>query len=67
MLIRGWLNDGVQMRVFAITLLLLVATHADIRHIWAVNDAEKVEPDARDHPGRARNSAWVARIELAAV
>jgi len=43
-------------------LLLFASTaEADIRGIWAVNDGEKVERDARDHPARARNSAWDGR------
>ncbi|HEY7056557.1 MAG TPA: hypothetical protein VH458_08545, partial [Vicinamibacterales bacterium] len=35
-----------------------VDARAGVRRIWAVNDGEKVERDARDHPARLRNSAW---------
>lgn len=38
--------------------LLAGNADADVRRIWAVNDGEKVERDAVDHPARARNSAW---------
>jgi hypothetical protein len=49
--------------VFALALLLTAsAAHADVRHIWAVNDGEKVERDAREHPLRARNSAWDGKV-----
>jgi hypothetical protein len=45
--------------LFAIALLLSASgAHADIRHVWAVNDGEKIERDAVEHPLRARNSAW---------
>jgi Domain of unknown function (DUF4091) len=41
-----------------LTALLPVTGEAGIRHVWAVNDGEKVERDARSHPARVRNSAW---------
>jgi hypothetical protein len=45
--------------VFGIAISLWASVaQADIRHVWAVNDGEKVERDAVDHPLRARNSAW---------
>jgi len=44
--------------LFAVVTLLAGVAHADVRHIWAVNDGEKIERDARDHPARARNSVW---------
>ncbi len=31
---------------------------AGVRRVWAVNDGEKIERDARDHPAAVRNSAW---------
>ena len=39
------------------------AGHADagVRRVWAVNDGEKVERDARDHPAGARNATWDGR------
>ena len=49
--------------LFAIALLLSASgAHADIRHVWAVNDGEKVERDAVEHPLRARNSAWDGKV-----
>jgi hypothetical protein len=45
-----------------VNLLLVSATaHAGVSRVWAVNDGEKVERDARDHPARARNSVWDGR------
>ncbi len=43
--------------------LWIGAGHADagVRRVWAVNDGEKVERDARDHPAGARNAAWDGR------
>ena len=35
---------------------------AGVRRIWAVNDGEKVERDARDHPASLRNSAWDGHV-----
>jgi hypothetical protein len=35
---------------------------ADVRRVWAVNDGEKIERDAVDHPLRSRNSAWDGRV-----
>ena len=52
------------MRLPALVLTVLMSTataDAEIRHVWAVNDGEKVERDAREHPARARNSAWDGR------
>jgi hypothetical protein len=49
--------------LFAIALLLSASSAtADIRHIWAVNDGEKVERDAVEHPLRARNSTWDGKV-----
>lgn len=31
---------------------------ADVRRVWAVDDGEKVERDARNHPASARNTTW---------
>ena len=43
--------------------LWIGAGHADagVRRVWAVNDGEKVERDARDHPASARNATWDGR------
>jgi hypothetical protein len=35
---------------------------ADVRRVWAVDDGEKVERDARNHPARARNTVWDGRV-----
>ena len=49
--------------LFAIALLLFASgASADVRHVWAVNDGEKVERDVVEHPLRARNSAWDGRV-----
>jgi hypothetical protein len=44
-----------------ITSLVARGADAGVRRIWAVNDGEKIERDARDHPASARNSAWDGR------
>ncbi|HCX30285.1 MAG TPA: hypothetical protein DHU55_11030, partial [Blastocatellia bacterium] len=31
---------------------------ASVRHVWAVNDGEKVERDDLDNPNKSANSAW---------
>ncbi len=48
----------------ALALLMLPAAdaHAGVRRVWAVNDGEKLERDARDHPLARRNSAWDGRV-----
>jgi hypothetical protein len=46
-----------------VALLLLASTaNAGIRRIWAVNDGEKIERDAKNHPASARNSVWDGRV-----
>src|SRR5438128_1934159 len=39
-------------------LLLPVSASASARHVWAVNDGEKVERDDLDNPNKSANSAW---------
>jgi hypothetical protein len=39
-------------------LLYPPCTHASIRHIWAVNDGEKIERDDLNNPNKQTNSAW---------
>ena len=39
-------------------LLLPVSASASARHVWAVNDGEKVERDDLDNPNQSANSAW---------
>jgi Domain of unknown function (DUF4091) len=47
---------------FGLALVLTASSaQADIARVWAVNDGEKIERDAQDHPLRARNSAWDGR------
>jgi hypothetical protein len=49
--------------LFAIALVLSASSAgADIRRVWAVNDGDKVERDAVQHPLRARNSAWDGKV-----
>ncbi len=42
--------------------LLAGTAQANVRRVWAVNDGEKIERDARDHPASAGNSAWDGRV-----
>ena len=55
----------MSIRFSALALILMVwptfAT-AGVRRIWAVNDGEKVERDATNHPASARNSSWDGRV-----
>src|SRR5882724_4035132 len=39
-------------------LLLPVNAAASVRHIWAVNDGEKVDRDDLNNPNKSSNSAW---------
>ena len=41
--------------------LLPVVASADVQHIWAVNDGEKVERDDLNNPNKKENSAWDGR------
>ncbi len=48
--------------VFAFAVLVGTGyAEAGVRRVWAVNDGEKVERDARDHPASARNPSWDGR------
>jgi hypothetical protein len=42
--------------------LLAGDVEAGVRRVWAVNDGEKVERDAKGHRSSARNSAWDGRV-----
>ena len=61
---RSWIFSGsraLRPKFPAIGLVLVLTAstaHAEIARVWAVNDGEKIERDARDHPLGARNSAW---------
>src|SRR5512132_1167002 len=52
-------------RFISLTLILMtwptLAT-AGVRRVWVVNDGEKIERDATNHPASARNSAWDGRV-----
>ena len=39
-------------------LLWPVNASASVRHVWAVNDGEKIERDDLDNPNKNSNSAW---------
>src|SRR5437773_8797727 len=54
----------IKVPTLALLIALLAASNADagVRRVWAVNDGEKVERDARDHPASAHNSAWDGRV-----
>ncbi|MBA2705206.1 MAG: DUF4091 domain-containing protein [Blastocatellia bacterium] len=39
-------------------LLFAVTASASVRHVWAVNDGEKVERDDLNNPNKSTNSAW---------
>src|SRR5258705_260752 len=50
-----------------ISLVLIMMTWptlatAGVRRIWVVNDGEKIERDATNHPASAGNSAWDGRV-----
>jgi hypothetical protein len=49
--------------VFAVSALLIGAypAAAQVRRVWAIDDSEKVERDARNHPASARNATWDGR------
>ena len=52
-------DTTVKLVTISVALVLMAATvHAEVARVWAVNDGEKIERDARDHPLRVRNSAW---------
>ena len=42
-------------------LLIAGSAEADVRRVWAVDDGEKVERDALNHPASARNTTWDGR------
>jgi hypothetical protein len=43
---------GLTYLLFALTAL------ASVRHVWAVNDGEKIERDDLNNPNKSSNSAW---------
>ena len=50
--------------IFLALIMMLAPTlaSAGVRRVWVVNDGEKIERDATNHPASARNSAWDGRI-----
>lgn len=55
-----------RMRLAVVAATVLVCgwanpADAGLRRVWAVNDGEKIDRDARDHPARRGNSAWDGR------
>ena len=48
----------------ALLILTILPSFADagVRRVWVVNDGEKIEQDALNHPESARNSAWDGRV-----
>jgi len=54
---------GRRITALVVALLLLTSNaYAGVRRIWAVNDGEKIERDATNHPASARNSVWDGRV-----
>src|SRR5258706_1153292 len=54
-------DSGEGGRIFALAIGLLVLANdasAGVRRVWAVNDGEKVERDAKNHPAIAQNYVW---------
>jgi hypothetical protein len=52
-------------RLIIVILAVLIwpaVANAGLRRVWVVNDGEKVERDAPNHPAAARNSAWDGRV-----
>jgi len=52
-------------RLIIVILAVLICpavANAGLRRVWVVNDGEKVERDARNHPAALRNSAWDGRV-----
>src|SRR5258705_3247417 len=47
--------------VLVTNLLLPVSALASVKHVWAVNDGEKVERDDLNNPNKSSNSAWDGR------
>ena len=46
----------------ALVILMCPAfTEAGVKRVWIVNDGEKIERDALNHPAATRNSAWNGR------
>jgi hypothetical protein len=48
--------------VVLLAMLCPALANAGVRRVWVVNDGDKVERDALQHPAAARNSAWDGRV-----
>jgi len=48
--------------VSALLTMCALPAAAGVRRVWVVNDGEKIERDATNHPASARNSAWDGRV-----
>src|SRR5256885_5911754 len=48
--------------VLVVLMMLPSLANAGVRRVWVVNDGEKIEQDALNHPASARNSAWDGRV-----
>ena len=47
-------------QAFALAILLIATNaHADVKHVWAVSDGDKIERDAQNHPLRLAALAWL--------
>ena len=53
---------GTLLASLAAVLLVTTTADAGVRRIWAVNDGEKIDRDAKNHPASARNSVWDGRM-----
>ena len=47
-----------QVGIACLLVLLPAASRAGVRAVWSVNDSEKIDRDALDHPAKASNSTW---------
>ena len=56
----GW-SGGRITALAAVLTLLATGAEAGIRRIWGVNDGEKIERDAKNHPASARNSGTTCK------
>jgi hypothetical protein len=48
-------------RVALLVLICPALADAGVKRVWIVNDGEKIERDALNHPAATRNSAWNGR------
>src|SRR3954451_9084707 len=53
---------GILLASLASVVLATTNADAGVRRIWAVNDGEKIDRDAKNHPASSRNSVWDGRM-----